>query len=400
MYLHMYFNCECLEYHMQKLIQHAKEKKLTIELCHAKIMFCGSSKAGKTSFIKLLQNIEFDDKNYTSTDVGETTQVLVSDMINVRGTEWFHLNAELEIKQLTQKLLSKVSDENFELDLELTASGSNNIVTMVTNDTDKQDDIKSDNSSEQPTVNQQQQQQKVFNNHTVGQSSVVRVEEIMASSIHTSEISMDSSEVWNILTLFDTGGQPEFINLLPAINADAAVNFLVLDISKGKECLDQPVLAQHSNIDYNKRKLSYSNLHLLECLVSLITESTLKHSFLPEKVQVKGDQHPNPVVSFIGTFFDQLSENFTSQGSVQCVINEITEQLSKLIDNSNINQKLNVWTYNKNLLITVNNTIAGKTQNATPEANFIRSEITKLLKLKGRYEIPITWFYFTITTPS
>ena len=379
---------------MQKLIQHAKERKLTIELCHAKIMFCGSSKAGKTSFTKLLQNIEFDVTNYTSTDVGETTQVLVSDMVNVRGTEWFHLNAELEIKQLTQKLLTKVKDENFEVDLELTLSTSSytnllDMVSMVTNDTSKLNDIVVDNSSEQLTV--KDQQSELFDDHTVLQSKVVSVEKMMASSSCASELAEDTSEVWNILTLFDTGGQPEFLNLLPAINATAAVNFIVLDISNGERCLDQSVLAQHSNEIYKKHELSYTNLHLLECLLSLITESSLKHSFLPENIQIKGDEHPNPVVSFIGSFFDQLSLRVDPQESIQNVL-KICRRLRKLMDDVNVNKKLDVWTYNKKLLIAVDNTIAGKPQNQTSVAKYIRSEITELLKLKGRYEIPVSWF--------
>ena len=379
---------------MQKLIQYAKSRKLTIELCHAKIMFCGSSKAGKTSFTKLLQNIEFDNENYTSTDVGETTQVLVSDMVNVRGTEWFHLNAELEIKQLTQKLLTKIKDENFEIDLEFTASKSDDTspldtASLVANYTNEQDDITNRNRSEQPTV--QDQQPETFDDHTVQQSLVVNVEKIMAASTRTSELSKDSSEVWNILTLFDTGGQPEFLNLLPAINTTAAVNFIVLDISNGERCLDQPVLAQHSNEIYKKHELSYTNLDLVECLLSIITESSLKHSFLPENIQIKGDEHPNPVVSFIGSFFDQLSLRVAPQESVQNVL-KICRRLRKLMDNVNVNKKLDVWTYDQNLLITVDNTIAGKPQNQTSVAKYIRSEITELLKLKGHYEIPVSWF--------
>ena len=375
---------------MHKLIQLVKKRKLTIELCHAKIMFCGPSKAGKTSFIKLLQNIEFDGKNYTSTDVGETAHVLVSDMVNVRGTEWFHLSTELQIKHLTQ-LLSKKNDEKFEVDLELTGSPTNDTyppdtVTMVTDDTNKLNDTAIGNSSEQPTV---KQKQEIFDLAVQQESSVVGTKNMTSSRTLASESSKNSSEVWNILTLFDTGGQPEYINLLPAINAIAAVNFLVLDVSNGEECLDQPVLAQHSSKTYNKRELGYTNLNLLECLLSLITESTLKHTSLPEKIQIKGDEHPNPVVSFIGTFFDQLSLKVSPEKSMESVL-KIGKKLSSLVDN--VNEKLKIWTYHKNTLITVDNTISGKPQDETSVAKYLRSEITELLRLKGHYEIPITWF--------
>ena len=80
----------------------------------------------------------------------------------------------------------------------------------------------------------------------------------------------DGQKMWDMLTILDTGGQPKLINLLPAINTSAAVNFIVLDLSNGVGCLDQPVVAQSSNDNYTEYKTNYTNLHLLKCLLSFI----------------------------------------------------------------------------------------------------------------------------------
>ena len=45
--------------------------------------------------------------------------------------------------------------------------------------------------------------------------------------------------------------------MLPAINASTAITFIVLDLSAGVNCLDQPVVAQHSNPHYKAHAKNY-----------------------------------------------------------------------------------------------------------------------------------------------
>ena len=65
----------------QKLKQ-AKDEGLTINVRHAKILFCGASCAGKTSFSRLLRNAKHEIV-YKSTDTGDAQQVLISAKVNV-----------------------------------------------------------------------------------------------------------------------------------------------------------------------------------------------------------------------------------------------------------------------------------------------------------------------------
>ena len=96
---------------MEELIRQAKKDGLTIVIRPAKVIFCGAARAGKTSFSRLLRNLPYK-KNYTSTGVGQTEQVLLAGKVNVKGTNWVHLDMESEVKQLTQHLLSRVKKKS------------------------------------------------------------------------------------------------------------------------------------------------------------------------------------------------------------------------------------------------------------------------------------------------
>jgi len=65
---------------MEEIILQTKRNGLTIKIRHAKVVFCGASKAGKTSFSRLLRNIPFE-QNYNSTGIGDSKQVLISSNI-------------------------------------------------------------------------------------------------------------------------------------------------------------------------------------------------------------------------------------------------------------------------------------------------------------------------------
>ena len=60
-------------------------------------------------------------------------------------------------------------------------------------------------------------------------------------------VSENIPKTWDLFTLLDTGGQPEFINMLPAINTSTAITFVVLNLSHGKEFLRSSVKAQYKH---------------------------------------------------------------------------------------------------------------------------------------------------------
>ena len=59
-------------------------------------------------------------------------------------------------------------------------------------------------------------------------STKCRVEnDIAARGVYVKNISPSLGDVWKMVNFLDTGGQPEFINLFPAISSSIIVTFIV-----------------------------------------------------------------------------------------------------------------------------------------------------------------------------
>jgi len=347
---------------MEEVIRRAKRDGLTIKVRHAKVVFCGASKAGKTSFSRLLRNIPLD-QNYNSTGVGDSKQILISNKVNVRGSDWKDLDIEEEIQELMQNLICRVEKKS-----------EHNAMKVPY----------------KPTTGSGYQREKTSDQKT--ELPLVSVEKSMASNVDISETRSAYSqvvpEIWDILTLLDTGGQPEFIDMLPAINASAAFTFIVLNLSNGIGCLDQAVVAQHSAEGYIKHEMNYTNCHLLKCLLSSVKDSTSRKSYSPQKIMVQEDQHPNPAVCFIGTCCDKIEEPNDS------VLKTVDKRICEIVHDVNVESNLHVWSNHKGrMLFPVNNTTAGTPQSEDSISYVIRQKFIKsILQKKAQFEIPITWF--------
>ena len=119
--------------------------------------------------------------------------------------------------------------------------------------------------------------------------------------------------VLNIITLLGTGGQPEYIHLLPTININSKITFVVHNLSKS---LDDQVLvhveySQHGKHVFTPYQLSYSNFDMIKFLISSITDSVQSPAY--------GIFHPHPVVipggddqsyiCMVGTHADIVSQS-------------------------------------------------------------------------------------------
>ncbi|XP_065910359.1 uncharacterized protein [Dysidea avara] len=352
--------------YMEKIIRQAKRDGLTIKIRHAKVVFCGSSKAGKTSFSRLLRNIPLED-SYISTGVGDSKQVLIS-KVNVRGTDWKDLDIKEEIQALMENLISRVEKK------------SKHTVAKVPHKPVPGRSYQEEQSSDQNSTS------------SIKEIPLVSVEKSMASNVVISDTRFASQvvpEIWDILTLLDTGGQPEFLNILPAINTSAAFTFIVLNLSNGIGCLDQTVVAQHSAKGYIKHEMNYTNCHLLKCLLSSVKDSTSRKCYSPQKIMVQEDQHPNPAVCFIGTCCDKIKEQ------IEHVLETVDKGICEIVQDVNVENKyLHVWSDHKGrILFPVNNTTAGTFQSENSIAHVIRHKFIKnILQKKAQFEIPITWF--------
>ena len=395
------------------MLQQAKNEGLTINVRHAKVVFCGAAKAGKTSFSRFLRN-EKHVADYKSTETGDSKQVLISDKVNVVGTSWISLDSKLETQQITNRLIAKLQKQKHDkspIHSESSTPGrkdpgndeqphyktgtevNNNNLESKENVQEIQSlDLTSNSQTESPDYSEQTNKQIFAQEQMMMCIDIVKAPASELESI---------PETWDLFTLLDTGGQPEFINMLPAINSSTAITFVVMNISDGKDCLKNTVVGQyvHEGYNYSKCTLKYTNMHLLKCLLSSVKVAAMKGDcFNPEIVkQVTKDKHPKPVVYIIGTCVDLLKKKFGETYNEEVDrINEEVKKLINVIKDKGV-LKFQCKLYNENCVhvIPVDNTISREKDikcEISETIENIRKHCNTILRSKPQYEIPIAWF--------
>ena len=129
------------------MLQQAKNEGLTINVRHAKVLFCGASCAGKTSFSRLLKN-QKHEAVYKSTPAGDAQQVLISGRVNVEGTDWINLDSKLETQELTKRLITKLQHQE-NIDINIPSLHENSISTFPIPVVDYEPHINSVQSNDQ-----------------------------------------------------------------------------------------------------------------------------------------------------------------------------------------------------------------------------------------------------------
>ena len=92
-----------------KKIQEAIEKRLTVKLSYTTVALTGSSAAGKSNFLNLLNKRNFVEHHH-STNVAKSEQVVYTAGIVGSGTEskWINLSHEHMLEQLKHYLETHV----------------------------------------------------------------------------------------------------------------------------------------------------------------------------------------------------------------------------------------------------------------------------------------------------
>ena len=409
-----------------EMIQQAKDENLTIKVRHAKILFCGAAHAGKTSFSRLLQG-KPHIYDYESTQIGETRQV-ISDKVSLESSKWVVLDRELETENLMMylyQLLQKSEIQKKEKTFNNYATTSTvklasnkppaklvqSIKEAVTQVTETKsgnqqcfDDVPETQSSvsvldSQPTELPEAKEESSIGNFQLS------VEKEMAD-LSIPELRDKIPDAWDIFTLLDSGGQPEFIKMLPAINDFAAITFVVLNMCEGKKCINDNVNAQYNCKDhkYPEHELKYTYKELIECLLSSVKIATkvqerkfFDDRFIKEAVVKRDDliEHPKPVVCFIGTHADEL------KNKIDAVVGQIDEEISRLDVMAKESQAFTTWNdfSTQRCLIPIDNTTTKENaknsdikRNTIKAVKEIHDKSNKLLKEKTQYEIPISWF--------
>jgi len=187
-------------------------------------------------------------------------------------------------------------------------------------------------------------------------------------------------EVLNMITILDTGGQPEYIHLLPTINIYPTVTFVVHDLSKS---LDDQVLveySQHGEHVFVPYHLNYTNMDMIKLLMSAANDAVGNPSNIPYLVSTPGSNNDS-YICLVGTHADKVPKDDVA----------ITEnKLVRLVNSTQC--QASVW-YKEDgaILFPVDNTTAGSEETEDPVANILRTRIEMVAAKRDVHEVPITW---------
>ena len=212
---------------------------------------------------------------------------------------------------------------------------------------------------------------------------------ILSSNPLPKSLVIDKNKTVKFITVIDSGGQPEYIHMLPAINNCPTINFVVLDMTKH---LDDPVIVQYNskhNKDFIDYPLHYSNLDMIGLLMSLTTDS-LEQPTKQTPTRTRVSIPTKSYIGFIGTHKDKLEK------AGNCIerITELNNKLSSIVEERDC--KFAVLSAEDGVLFPVDNTTAGNSESEDRVVKTLRRKIEGFMNELQRSEsidnqLPITW---------
>ena len=412
----------------------ARDAKYSVPIRYGKVLFCGAAAAGKSNFLNLLMKQDFQSL-HISTEVLKPQQVTIAMKAVISSSdnqvEFTKMSIDEEILQLESYLpekyitptapLQKSSLQEPLQDNPIADDSPNKYITPTAS---LQKNSLQEPSQDNPTAGDSP------NKHTTSISSVQRsslpvdkqkIPRLRKKALHRKRTLHHSAQhklalatvagtkkiddkqhgqVWDILTFMDTGGQPQFISMLPAVNSFAMITFIVHKMKTGgQDSLNKIVEVQYGNekgeISYKPHPHKYTYLQLIETLISYASNIVLPdNTFLDKvkKVECKESENSRSIV-LAGTHSgdDQLSEDD---------IKSVDKELQKAVEKSGIDYIKPHLNKNYEYLVPVDNKKQGKTPESQVTAedtkrytnpSDIRRFIQKFLNHQDEIHVPIKW---------
>ena len=259
----------------------ARDAKHSILVRYGKVLFCGASAAGKSNFLNLLMEENFQSL-HKSTEVLKPQQVTVAMKVQVYSNKgevkFTKMNLEEEILQLESYLPEKHTES-------ISAKGNNLKNKKIISES------------------------KIPDTRLVGKASITEPHNKTTDSTKDFDMALanvkskrlpkkNPKEVWDILTFMDTGGQPQFISMLPAVNNFAMLTFIVHKLKQGgKESLRKTVEVQYGNekgeISFNQHPHKYTYLQLIETLISYASNIVLPNTKFLDNLKNTSEKNDN-----------------------------------------------------------------------------------------------------------
>ena len=393
---------------LQKSLQKAKAQAGKVPVRFIKILFTGSGAAGKTSFSNLLMKKAINKLHHSTNVVQAKHAISVKKAFVVGSKErdsemkhmvWLEMDSDSEITYLRQVLLASnkllpVQERHSSINQQLQSPEHENFGRHHTKPEERLPLSDSHTTKSKPaSIPQTQSVSKrvasIFSlapkvkTKTLGTFDNLVKSAFVASSSHDAldEPLHHPGEVFNIITLLDTGGQPEYIHLLPTVNIHPMVTFVVHDLSKSLE--DQVLVeySEHGKHVFEPYHLRYSNFDMIKFLMSSINDSLERPACqVPQLVKIPG-KNTDSYLCCVGTHADKVTSEITR--NTNCKLTAMVEKLDC---------KAAVWSnQDGGVLFPVDNTTAGDSEKEDLNSKYIRNKIDAIASDKDVFELPITW---------
>ena len=359
-------------------LEQAKANNETLKVSYTTVVFSGSSGVGKTSLLNKL-NKEKLNKHHHSTGLAKskhticikTTAVIKS----TQGLQWTDLDYDSMISHLHKYLheLKLPSLRKFQTQQNASTSDEEMHNPQISSLTIS---LSEDNAS----------------NTTKSEGAFKKSKEVEVDIAKANLSSTPSlGDVWDIVNFLDTGGQPEFVNILPAVSSSIAITFIVFNLS---ESLDGLVHVKHNvngDPSFKPYFLDCTNLEFIKRL--LVSSENFNENIIPSVV-LKGIQRKDgkgsAKICYVGTHALNVSEE---------KIKEIDQKLSSIVKELDLQQR-SFWCSPKHPLKRLFPIdlfpVDGEAESFESIIEDIRDNIQKEVKTQDYYEVPITWFIFLL----
>ena len=353
----------------------AKRENQVVDFQHIKILLTGSAAVGKTSFSRLLFQSKYSSE-YRSTEVMEAKQAMsivnfsmIKQEASKKEVVWLKLDPKNQVAYFKSLLKSHVFHQTVEKEVLQDCASNLNVNDQVTAELDSIYNVTAPDTID----------------NIVADEALTDVEkELLTCKPLPETLALDKKETVKLITVIDSGGQPEYIHMLPAVNNSPTINFVVLDMTKQ---LDDPVMVQYNSKhckNFTDYPLHYSNLDMIGLLMSLTADSLeqpirqipSRRQLLPRK----------SYIGFVGTHKDKLKKE-----SCKEIIAAINDRLTSIVEEKNC--KFAVLPAQNGVLFPVDNTTAGSSDSEDPVVKMLRQRIEDFMNelTESSNQLPITW---------
>ena len=383
----------------------ARNAKYSVPIRYGKVLFCGAAAAGKSNFLHLLMKEDFQEL-HISTEVLKPQQVTIAMKAVIYSSEgeveFTKMNIDEEILQLESYLpqldnISITSSSDDKLDANTDEEILLQSPLLQLEDIPSANNLQTRNAALDEALLQQSSPEPL-SPYLEDNSSRKLTFANVKTGVKRLELK-GPKEVWNILTFMDTGGQPQFISMLPAVNSFAMITFIIHKMKTGgQNSLNEIVEVQYGNekgeVYHKPHPHKYTYLQLIETLFSYASNILKPDTKFLDKVKTESKKsEKSRSIVLTGTYSgdDQLSEND---------IKAIDEELTKTVHKSGIDYIKPKLNKNYEFLVPVDNKKQGKnselqvtaedTKRYTNPSDICRY-IHRFLNYQDTIHVPIKW---------